>query len=89
MLSNKLTVLVITYNHVKYIKRCLDSILSQKTKFEFNIYILDDCSTDGSSDIVKEYVKKYPNKIIPFIRSHNLGLVENIYQGIKTVKTEY
>lgn len=88
-MDNKLTVLVITYNHIKYIRKCLDSILSQKTKFAFNIHILDDASTDGSSEVIKEYAKKYPDKITPFIRKHNLGVVENIYQGIKGVETKY
>ena len=56
-------VFVSTYNHVRYIRYCLNGILMQKTDFPFEIYISDDCSTDGTSDIVREYAERYANII--------------------------
>jgi predicted SAM-dependent methyltransferase len=52
-----------TYNHSSFIKYCLNGILMQKTNFPFEICIYDDCSTDGTSDIIREYVNKYSNII--------------------------
>lgn len=54
------SVCVITYNHCNYIKQCLDGILMQQTNFSFEIIVNDDCSTDGTAEIVKEYESKHP-----------------------------
>jgi len=67
----------------------MDSILSQKTDFPFVVHVLDDASTDGTSDIVREYAAKYPDKVIPFVRHVNVGAVNNIFEGIRNVKTKY
>ena len=61
-----------TYNHKNYISRCLDSLANQKTSFRYEIIVRDDASTDGTSDIVRAYSEKYPDRIIPFIQSENL-----------------
>jgi glycosyltransferase involved in cell wall biosynthesis len=53
------SVCVITYNHEAYIVDCLDSILNQKTNFNFNIFISDDCSTDKTLEIITGYSEKY------------------------------
>ncbi len=61
----------VTYNHAKYIKQCLDSFLSQETTFPFEIVIHDDASTDGTTQIIEEYAKNYPDKIFPLIQKEN------------------
>ena len=55
--NNICTVLVISYNHEKYITRALDSILAQKTKYGYSIKIFDDASKDNTKDIIKKYPK--------------------------------
>jgi len=50
----------VTYNHAKYIRYAIEGFLMQKTNFPFKIYILDDASTDGNIEIIKEYERKYP-----------------------------
>ena len=50
----RVSVLVTTYNHEKYIRQCLDSMTGQKTDFPFEIIVRDDCSTDGTGDIIRE-----------------------------------
>lgn len=57
------SVCCLTYNHKKYIRQALDGILAQKTSFPFEILVHDDASTDGTTEIVKEYEEKYPNII--------------------------
>lgn len=61
----------ITYNQKDYIKDALDSFLMQKTNFEYEVIIHDDASTDGTTEIIKEYAKKYPNIIKPIFEEEN------------------
>ncbi|MEO8666267.1 MAG: glycosyltransferase [Ignavibacteria bacterium] len=72
----KLSVWMTTYNHEKYIKQCLESILMQETNFDFDIIIGEDCSTDGTRKILEEYEKKFPGKIKLFLPEKNLGMIE-------------
>lgn len=55
------SVVVITYNHEPYIKECIDGIILQKTDFPIEILVNDDCSTDNTASIIKEYELKHPN----------------------------
>lgn len=61
----------ITYNHAPYIRECIDGFLMQKTNFPIEIIINDDCSTDGTTEIIKEYAAKYPNIIHPIYHDEN------------------
>ncbi len=55
------TVLMLCYNHRKYIDEAIQSVLMQKTNFPVNIVIHDDASPDGSAEVIKKYAAKYPN----------------------------
>ena len=61
----------ITFNHARYIRACLDGFIMQKTNFSFEVLINDDCSTDGTIDILKEYSERYPNIIKPIFHDEN------------------
>lgn len=61
----------ITYNHAPFIRQCLEGFLMQKTNFPIEILIHDDCSTDGTTEIVKEYAAKYPDLIFPLYETEN------------------
>lgn len=65
------SVCVLAYNHEGYISQCLESILSQKTNFIFEILIHDDASVDKTADIIREYEQKYPNIIKPIYQKEN------------------
>lgn len=84
-----LTVNVITYNHRPYIEKCLDSILAQKTNFNFLIRIFDDCSTDGSTEICQKYAEKYPDKITLYTTNKNLGLIDGPIRAYRNIQTPY
>ena len=61
----------ITYNHAPFIQKCLDGFLMQQTDFPIEILIHDDCSTDGTTDIIKEYAAQYPDLIFPLYEEVN------------------
>ncbi|OBS94234.1 hypothetical protein A9261_18875 [Vibrio tasmaniensis] len=69
--SIKLTVVCITYNHERYIRETLDSILSQNVDFDFEVIINDDASVDNTVQIIKEYKKKHPEIIKLKLHSEN------------------
>lgn len=61
----------ITYNHFDYIRECLDGLLMQKCNFGYEIIINDDCSTDGTTEIIKNYASKYPDIIKTIYHDEN------------------
>ncbi|MDO4438879.1 MAG: glycosyltransferase [Eubacteriales bacterium] len=61
----------ITFNHAKYIRQALDSFLSQKTNFKYEILIHDDASSDETPEIIREYQEKYPDIIFPILQKEN------------------
>ncbi len=79
LVSCFISVVVITYNHEKYIRQCLDSILMQNVDFSFEIIMGDDCSTDQTAEIIKEYQQRNPHIIKPTLRSVNVGATKNQY----------
>lgn len=85
----KVSIVTITYNHEKYVRDALESFLNQKTDFIFEIIIADDCSTDKTPDIIKEYSKNYPTIINPILRGKNIGAVNNSIDALKRAKGEY
>lgn len=76
-----ISVYMLTYFHEKYICQAIDSVLSQKTKYSFEIVICDDCSTDKTRLIVEEYCKKYPDIIRAYFNETNIGIPKNIYKA--------
>ncbi len=83
------SVCIFTYNHEKYIQRCIESVLMQKTNFDFEIIIGEDYSKDKTKEICIEYASKYPNKIRLLDRGKNLGICENIFQTLKESQGDY
>ncbi|EIO4059133.1 glycosyltransferase family 2 protein [Vibrio vulnificus] len=85
----KVSVCVITYNHEKYIERCLYSIISQECDFEFEIIIGEDCSTDKTRDVVRTIAEKYPKIIIPVFHESNVGVYKNYISVHEKARGEY
>lgn len=86
----KLSVILITYNHEPYLRECLDGIFMQETDFEFEIVVGEDCSTDGTRDVLREYDARYPGRMKLLFREKNLGRVTlNVYQTIMEARGEY
>jgi len=85
----KVSVCVITYNQEKYIRQCINSILNQIVDFNYEIIIGDDCSTDGTRDIVMELTKEYPEKIRYIFQNINTGGTKNYLDVHSSARGEY
>ena len=59
----KVSVCLITYNHENYIEQAIESVLMQRTNFDYEIIIGEDDSEDRTREIVVRYAEKYPEKI--------------------------
>ena len=84
----KVSVLCITYNHEKYISEALDSFIAQDTPFPIEFIIADDCSSDSTPEIIKQYAA-LDSRIVPVLRSKNLGPNQNFAAAANLVKGQY
>ena len=58
----KISLIIPVFNVEEYLTKALDSVVSQTFGFEnIEVILVDDCSTDGSADIIRKYVDKYDN----------------------------
>ncbi|MFZ3388763.1 glycosyltransferase [Buttiauxella gaviniae] len=73
-MSNKplISVCIVTYNHEKYIRKCVESIIGQSVDAAFEIIISNDASTDNTKLILDDLVLLYPEKL------RVVNLVENV-----------
>ena len=77
---------IAVYNQAPYLETTLESVLSQKTNFPFRLLIGDDCSTDGSVEILKNYESRYPNKVKVIYQAKNIGINSPERNGIILLK---
>lgn len=77
MIEIKHTILVICYNQERYIRQSLDSVLLEDIK-PYEIIIGDDCSTDGTREVLRQYKEKYPNIIKLIFNEKNIGIFANL-----------
>ena len=78
-MNKKIGVCIVTYNHEKYIARCIESVLEQDYNGDILIYIGEDNSTDNTRKICIEFQRRIPNKIVLISHNENLGLVRNTF----------
>jgi glycosyltransferase involved in cell wall biosynthesis len=85
----KVSVCVVTYNHDKYIEKCIQSVVDQQTFYDYELIVCDDCSTDGTWQIIEGMAEKYPNKIRAYRHSRNIGARNNYVYTHKMAANEY
>jgi glycosyltransferase involved in cell wall biosynthesis len=73
----KVSVCLITYQHVRFIAQAVESVLAQRTNFPFELVIGEDESTDGTREIVQRYAEQHPDRI----RLHLHSRANNIAYG--------
>lgn len=85
----KVSVHMPAYNHEPYIAEAIESALAQKTNFPFEIVIGEDCSTDGTRAVAREYARRYPNQVVLLENAKNLGIWENDQKVLRACRGEY
>lgn len=83
------SVIVLTYNHERFICHALDSILMQVTDFTYEILIGDDASSDHTPDILREYQRRYPDIIKLSLLEENRGATQNAYGLLNLAQGKY
>lgn len=73
----KLSVMMVTYNHERFIAQALASVLAQRVNFDYEIVVGEDCSTDRTRDILMDFHRRYPGRIVPLLRNPNMGAARN------------
>jgi glycosyltransferase involved in cell wall biosynthesis len=87
--SPKVSVLMLAYNHERFIGRAIESALRQETKFDYEVVIGEDCSTDTTRQVVSDWQRKYPEKIRCLLPAQNLGIHQNFLQTLQACVGEY
>ncbi|WP_234404859.1 glycosyltransferase [Paenibacillus bouchesdurhonensis] len=85
---NKCSVLLPVYNGEAFIRQALDSVLTQDYP-NFEVVIVDDCSSDSSRDIILEYKQKYTNKIKFIQNEKNGGVGLALLKAFKETESTY
>jgi glycosyltransferase involved in cell wall biosynthesis len=83
------SIAMITYNHERFLRQSLDSILEQEVNFKYEVIIGEDCSPDNSRAILKEYENRYPNIFKVIYRKENIGATKNAYDVLSHCKGKY
>lgn len=73
----KLSVIIPTYNHENYIEECIRSVLMQRVDFEYEVLIGEDCSPDGTREVLKRLEKELPDYFHIYYRETNMGIWKN------------
>lgn len=85
------SVCMITYNHAKFIRQAVESVLCQELVGEFELIISDDYSTDNTKEIIESIIDQNPNggKIKYYQHESNLGMSNNFIWTLKKCKGKY
>jgi glycosyltransferase involved in cell wall biosynthesis len=85
----KVSIAMITYNHEKFIAQAMESVLAQQTDFPIELVIGEDCSTDGTREIVEQFAARYPDVIRPILHEKNVGMHRNGQAVLEACNGEY
>lgn len=85
------SICMITYNHEKYLKQAIDSVLMQKTTFDFELVIANDNSPDQTHSIIEEYIQSNPNRSkIKYLHNKvNMGMMPNFANALANCSGKY
>ena len=85
----RVSVCVTTCNQVAYIRRALESVLNQKAEVDLEVLVGDDCSHDGTSDVVAAISAENPGRLTHIRHSSRLGASQNTQHLVQRARGEY
>lgn len=65
------SVYCLAYNHGRFIREALEGFVMQQTTFDYEVFVHDDCSTDDTAEVIREYAARYPGIIKPIFQKEN------------------
>jgi glycosyltransferase involved in cell wall biosynthesis len=77
----KISVAIVTYNQRAYLEEAIESVLSQRYP-DLEIVVADDCSTDGTQELLRGYDERYPGLFKLILGSHNVGISGNCNRAL-------
>ena len=83
------SVCMTTYNHEKFISQAIESVLCQRTTFGVEVVIGEDCSTDNTLAICRQYEAQYPDRVRVIASEHNIGMHANYRRTIEACRGKY
>jgi glycosyltransferase involved in cell wall biosynthesis len=83
------SVCIFTFNYEKYLSKAIDSVLAQETNFQVEIIIGDDCSTDHTRAIARNYAESYPDRISLSFNETNIGGTRNWLRTMNRCQGRY
>ena len=83
------SVVTIAYNVAPFIRAAIDSALMQRVDFDFEVVIGEDCSTDGTREIVREYATEHPHRVRALLNERNLGMNRNFVATLQQARGEF
>ncbi|RMH70290.1 MAG: glycosyltransferase [Bacteroidetes bacterium] len=85
----KVSVLVKTFNHEQCIGQALESVLCQQADFSWELLVAEDCSTDGTREVVRAFGDRHGERVRLLLRERNLGPVGNFLDALAHCRGEY
>jgi glycosyltransferase involved in cell wall biosynthesis len=83
------SVLMLVYNHERYIAQAIEGVLMQQVDFSYEIVIGEDCSTDGTRNLVVGYQEKYGDRIRLLLQGTNVGMQKNFADTYRACRGRY
>jgi hypothetical protein len=84
----KISVYITSYNQRRYLPEAIESVLSQTLRSS-EIIIVDDCSTDGSQEVIAGYASRYPDLILPIYHAQNRGVSPSRVDALRAATGDY
>lgn len=85
----KVSTIITSYNHEKYIEKCLDSVIAQHGFFDHEVIVADDCSTDGTWSKIQDYAKRFPSLLHVLPRQSNVGMLQNMRRALNACTGDF
>lgn len=85
----KVTVVIVTYNHEKYIRKALESVICQETNFDFEVIVSEDCSSDATRDILMEYEREFEGRLSFIFSETNIHNMDVVTRAIRSARGKY
>ena len=83
------SIIMITYNHERFIAQAIEGVLMQETGFPFELVIGEDCSTDGTRAVCEKYAREHPDRIRLLPAERNLGMNLNARRTLRACRGKY